>query len=240
VSRHIPFTIPREPSIAGFVLLSYVIGIATSKNIDPIKTVSIGLIYLHLILTIDFIFYNPSPRRLKSLYSLVSNTSLFIFFSLMDGYESMVALLPTTILFVATMTSLVTLGRLNPTTLSTGTSMLTFLTLYTSASIGEYTLDSLEATILYTLYSVASVLYVESKVGRVDVYIPGAISTALFVGSFLFSPYYPFIFIDLAAKSITHVIRKEVIDVSDITSLGKKELLRILIHTPLIILASLA
>ncbi len=237
--KNLPFTFPKEPSIAGFIVLSYVIGSATTSGINPYRALILAIAYLHLILTIDFFFYIPSLKRPKSLYALVSNGLIFLLLSLWGGYQSFLGLIPVAILTVSTIFSLRIFGRRNAVTLSLGTAMLTTLTIYTSAFIGNLSLETLEATLLYTIYSVGSVLYVEAKVGRIGDSTPLIFIIPITIYLYLQSPYYPLVTVDLLAKSLTHFIRRDYIDVKDIVGLGKKEFIRMILHTPLIIAASL-
>lgn len=233
-----PFLVPREPSIAGFILISLLLGLVTTRP-DPLRVVVASLIYLHLIFTVDRVFYAHRLLDKWSLYGVISNALLFLYTAYEGGLGTLYAIGLVIPLLLTTLIGVRIWGRKDPLVLISGTLMFTLLPLHASSYTGGMTQLSIYTTGIYSLYTVISVLYVEARVGRIGPTLPLALALTSYILLSLAEPIAGTVFIDPLAKTAATWIRRDVIPIEQITSLGKRETLRLFLHTPLFPLAGL-
>ncbi len=233
-----PFIIPREPSIAGFILISLLLGIVTTRP-DPINVLVASAIYLHLIFTVDRVFYASRLLDKWVIYSITSNTLLFLYTAWVGGLDTLYSVVLVAPLLGITMIGVRIWGRKDPIVLISGTLMFTLLTLHSASYVGGMTLLSIYTAGIYSIYTVISVLYVEARVGRIGPSLPLAMAMAAYILLSINNPLAGTVAIDPLAKTVATWIRRDIIPIDQITSLGKKETIRLLIHTPLFPLAGL-
>ena len=233
-----PFITPREPSIAGFILLSLLLGIVTTRP-DPTNVLVASAIYLHLIFTVDRVFYASRLLDKWVIYSIASNTLLFLYTAWTGGLDTLYSVVLITPLLVITMMGVRTWGRKDPIILISGTLMFTLLTLHSASYVGGMTILSIYTAGIYSIYTVISVLYVEARVGRVEPTLPLAMALAIYILLSINHPLAGVVAIDPLAKTAASWIRRDVIPIDQISSLGKRETIRLFLHTPLFPLAGL-
>lgn len=224
------YRFPTEPSIVGFIFLAGIIGILTSGRPDPLRITIVLLINFHIIFTIDSIFHSGKLFTPESIYAILSNSAIFILLGLIE-YDILYSLIPTALLISITVVSMIVYGKTDVLTISTGALALTSLVLPSAAIAGDITLDTFNMWIIYSLYILVDVLYVESKMEKIDTWIPMISSLALIPIFFILNRYYLLLLADLFARTMTHHIHKSFISIEDITKLGVSETIRLLIFT---------
>ncbi len=224
------YRFPTEPSIVGFIFLAGILGIFTSGRPDPLGIIIVLLINFHIIFTIDSIYHPEKLLSLPSIYAIISNSLILFYLGLMD-YDILYSLVPTVTLIVITIISRKFYGKTDMLTTSTGSLALTSLVLPSAAIAGEITSNTFNIWIIYSLYILTSVLYVESKIERIDTWIPMALSFALLPIFYTLNQYYMILLADTLAKTTSHHIQKDYITLKDITKLGVMETKRLFIFT---------
>jgi len=224
------YRFPTEPSIVGFIFLAGILGIFTSGRPDPIGTIIVLLINFHIIFTIDTIYHPEKLLSLPPIYAIVSNAAILFYLGLQE-YDILYSIVPTGLLIVLTIVSRNLYGKTDMLTTSTGSLALTSLVLPSAAIAGNITVNTFNIWIIYSLYILTSVLYVESKIERIDTWIPMALSYLLIPIFYLLNQYYIVLLADVLAKTTSHHIQKNYIALKDITKLGVTETKRLFIFT---------
>lgn len=222
------YRFPIEPSIVGFIFLAAILGIFTSGYSTLFGIFITLAISFHLILTIDSIYNRDNIFEISAIYALATNSAIFLILSLQE-YEILFSIIPSALLTVLTLASKSLLGRNDIITTIVGSMALTSLVLPASAISGDLTFKSFSIWIIYTLYILISILYVESKINRINILIPPVTTSILIPIFYILNEYYIILLADPLAKSLNHLILRSYIDPKEITGLGKSEMVRLLI-----------
>ncbi len=222
------YKFPTEPSIVGFIFFAGILGIFTSGRPDPLGILIVLLINFHIIFTIDSIYHPEKLLSIPSLYALASNSLIALYLALQE-YEILYSLIPTALLITITIILRKLYGKTDMLTTSTGSIALTSLVLPSAAIAGEITSNTFNIWIIYSLYILASVLYVESKIGRIDTWIPAIFSFAIIPIYYILNQYYLILLADTLAKTLSHHIQKNYTPLKEITKLGVAETKRLFI-----------
>ena len=239
--RTIKLAPPREPSAAGMIAFSWIIGVlSASRTMLEGLLLAVTAVLVHL-LTFDAILDALRRSRIAALalYVTLNGVPYIVAVASWRDYTLLAALL-VALPVLAAYAVLAKRGLLKtPAGYIAGASLLTYTSILAATTAGEPTRLTLLAFTVTMLYTASSTAYVESRLPIRDtspllplgLWMPAIITAALLEPILLLAAIEP------TARFIANAVRNTKIDMRSIKRLGLAELVRLATYTMLMTIA---